>query len=217
MSPQQTLPRIKAGQRAVIAGRSGSGKSTLANWLLENSPGVWTILNPKWTKAYEKLPNATTVRSFDPAKIDKAFRENRFVIINPSQAEASPEAMDAFVQWLHDNYEKVGLCVDELYTLHKNGKAGEGLLAWLTRGRELKQSFLGLTQRPAWISQFVFSESNFIGEMSLNLPADRKRMFEFIGNEKALENLPPRQWLWYDTENDKLRLFNPVPVRSDVK
>lgn len=206
------LPHIDPGERAVIAGRSGSGKSTLANWLLTQSPGVWIILNPKWTKAYEKLPNSTTVRSFDAAKIDKAFREKRFVIINPRQEEATPEAMDNFVQWLHDAYENVGLCVDELYTLHKNGKAGDGLLSWLTRGRELKQSFIGLTQRPAWISQFVFSESNFIGEMSLTLPADRKRMYEFIGHEKSLENLPVRQWLWYNVEADELRLFNPVPV-----
>lgn len=209
----EILPLINPGERAVVAGRTGSGKSTLANWLLQRSPGVWVILNPKLTKAYEKLPGSKVVSGFDDVKIDRAFREARFVIVNPKQQEARPEEMDYFVQWLHDSYEKVGLCVDELYTLHKNGKAGDGLLGWLTRGRELKQSFLGLTQRPAWLSQFVFSESNYIGEMSLNLPADRKRMFEFIGHEEALRNLPPRQWLWYNTEADSLRLFNPVPVR----
>ncbi len=206
------LPRVNPGQRAVIAGRSGSGKSTLGRWLLQQSPGHWVILNPKWTKAYDKLPDVVKIKGFKLPQIERAITTNRFVVVDPVQSEATPEIMDLFVQWIHDNFTNVGVVADELYTLHKNGKAGDGLLSLLTRGRELKQSFSGMTQRPAWVSQFVFSESNYIGEMSLNVDADRKRMYEFIGHEKARDKLPPYMWLWYDTEKDNLRLFERVPM-----
>lgn len=208
------LPSIKPGERAILAGRSGSGKSTLACWMLCNSPGHWFILNPKWTKAYDKLPDSIVVKGMDVSKLEREIGRHRFVVINPKQSEATPDNMDAFVQWVHDSFTKVGVCVDELYTLHKNGQAGDGLISYLTRGRELGQSFFGQTQRPAWVSQFLFSESSYIGEMSLNLLKDRKRMEEFIGRPEALEKLQPHWWLWYDTNRDVLRKFQPVPMRN---
>lgn len=208
------LPRIPQGKRAILAGRTGSGKSTLARWLLTESPGHWFILNPKHTKAYDALPDSVVVKSaYDVKRLEREIRRHQFVIVNPTQAEATPDGMDWFAQWVHDNFRNIGLCCDELYTMHRNGVAGEGLLSYLTRGRELGQSFLGQTQRPAWISQFLFSESDYIGEMSLNLKNDRKRMFEFIGHELALEKLPPHWWLWYDATADHLRKFHPVPMR----
>lgn len=207
------LPNIPQGKRAILAGRTGSGKSTLARWLLVNSPGHWFILNPKHTKAYDKLPDSVVVKSaYDVKRLEREIQRHRFVIVNPTQREATPDGMDWFAQWVHDEFRNIGLCCDELYTMHRNGVAGEGLLSYLTRGRELGQSFLGQTQRPAWISQFLFSESDYIGEMSLNLKNDRKRMFEFIGNEVALEKLPPHWWLWYDATADHLRKFQPVPM-----
>lgn len=210
-----SLPRINQGERASVAGRSGSGKSTLARWLLTRSPGHWVILNPKHTKAFDLLPDSVTMNGFDLRKFEDNIAKHKFTIINPNprKGQTSPEYMDAFVDWLHNSYTGIGLCADELYTLHKNGQAGEGLTGWLTRGRELKQSFLGLSQRPAWVSKFIFSESNYIGEMSLAIHDDRKKMYDFIGNPEALVKLPPREWLWYEQDKDALRKFGPVPAK----
>lgn len=205
------FPRVERGQRVTIAGRTGSGKSTLARWFLARSPGRWVILNPKHTKAYDSLADSNTVSGFDLKKIERSMQEHRFTVINPKSEQATAEIMDAFVLWLHQSYTHVGLCVDELYTLHSNGRAGEGLIGWLTRGRELKQSFLGLTQRPAWVSKFLLSESDYLGEMSLTLEADRKVMRDIIGSPEALVKLPPYVWLWYDMGDDELRKFGPVP------
>ena len=206
------LPFIDSDERACIAGRSGSGKSTLARWLLTRSPGHWLILNPKCTKSYDNLPDAVTLRSIDFGKLERSLREHRFTVLNPTANQSSPENLDDFVAYLHSRYEHLGLCVDEMYTMHKAGQAGSGLIGWLTRGRELKQSFLGLTQRPAWVSKFLFSESNFVATMSLNLAEDRKRMYEITGQSEMLGKLPPREWLWYDSERDTMRKFGPVPL-----
>jgi hypothetical protein len=75
--------------------------------------------------------------------------------------------------------------------LHHQGQAGVGLTSWLTRGRSRRQSFLGGTQRPAWVSRFVFSESDYLSIFSLNLKEDRKRMYEACGREEVMTN-PPR-------------------------
>jgi ABC-type oligopeptide transport system ATPase subunit len=204
-------PRIAPGQRATLVGRSGSGKSTLGRWLLVRSPGHWIILNPKHTSAYDGLPDSIKLNDLNLEKLVKAMQEHRFVILNPKPTQCTPEIMDAFVDWLHLNFTNIGLCCDELYTLHFNGRAGPGLTGWLTRGRELKQSFLGMTQRPAWISKFLLSESNFIGEMSLNQREDRKVIYDIVGDKNTLEKLAPFKWLWYSVDADKLMLYGPVP------
>jgi hypothetical protein len=214
------FPRIGRGERVIVAGRTGSGKSTLGDWLLRRSVGHWVILNPKWTKSYSKLPGSITVKVKKPddwEKIVRAIMEWRYVIVEPHGAATDPAALDALVEWLHDNYRDIGLCVDELYSVHINGRAGAGLIGWLTRGRELTQSFLGLTQRPAWVSQFLFSEADYIAGMALNLKKDRARMVEMTGQQEFDAPLPPHYWLWYDVADNLLRSFAPVPLPIDIK
>lgn len=205
------LPRINPGKRAVVAGRTGSGKSTLANWLLKQSPGHWLILNPKHTAAFNDLPDSKVIDGIDLKKITRSLEENRFTIVNPTRQQNNAETLDALIIWLHDGWLNVGLCIDELYAVHKNGRAMEGLIAWLTRGRELKQSFLGLTQRPSWVSKFLMSEADYIGGMALNLKEDRARMYEITGQELFLISPEIRHWHWYTVEIDELRSFGPVP------
>lgn len=206
------LPAISPGKRAIAAGRTGAGKSSLAQWLLLNSPGHWLILNPKWTKAFDNLPDAKVIEGIELGKIKKSLSENRFTIVNPYPAQSSPETLDMLIQWLHESYTDIGLCIDESYAVHNGYKAGPGLTGWLTRGRELKQSLLALTQRPAWLSKFLFSEADYICGMALNLEDDRKRMFEFTGRQYFKQKIPEYQWLWYDVAKDDLTLYPPVPL-----
>ena len=206
------FPRINPGERAIISGRTGSGKSTLGCWILERSPGHWIVLNPKHTKAYDGLNDSHTIKGIDLGKIDRSLREHRFTIVNPTGDQATPEVLDEFVGYIHDTYKNIGVCADELYTLHNNGRAGKGLLGLLTRGRELKQAFLGMTQRPAGLSQFNFSESQYICGMSLTLEDDRKRLYQMTGRREFLEKMEPHEWLWYYVSQDHLRKFGPVPT-----
>ncbi len=212
MKATQKYPKISVGKRAVIAGQTGSGKSVLAKWLLMRSPGHWIILNPKWTSAYNDIDDANVIEGIDYSKIESSITKHRFTIVNPFGNESTPATLDEFVEDIHNTYNSVGLCCDELYTMHTNGRPGPGLVGWLTRGRELQQSFLGLTQRPAWISRFVFSEADYIGSMRLNLPEDRKKMYDVVGNKIIKEKLAKYKWFWYDVNADELRRFGEVPA-----
>lgn len=211
------LPHIGAGQRALVAGRTGSGKTTVAGWLLTTSPQHWVIFNPKHTAGYKSLPDSVVMKKFDGKTLLSNLKRHKFVILNLSNDEATPEVMDAILDWLHKNVKNIGVCIDELYTFHSaGGRAGDGLIGWLTRGRELKQSYLGLTQRPAWISRFCFSESDFIGSMDLVLEDDRKKMRDMTGQDAFLQRVTNYRWLWYMVARDQLRLYGPVPVGTQT-
>lgn len=209
------LPSVGQGQRLIVSGRCGSGKSTLANWLAWRSPGKWIIINPKFTAAYDSLPDCELIDSLDFDSLIDALEnpDVRFINLRPGLYESTAEALDEFILDLHLNYKNVGILCDELYTLHIRGQAGPGLTAWLTRGRELGQSFIGLTQRPAWVSRFVFSEADFICALDLTLKDDRKRIFEMTGQEGMEERIAPKYWKWYDVNNDEMTTYGPVPLR----
>jgi energy-coupling factor transporter ATP-binding protein EcfA2 len=210
----QLTPRINPGKRAVLAGRTGSGKSTLAKWLMLQSGGHWIIINPKWTAAFDDLPNANKIIGIKLKDISKSVFSNgkySFTIINPKADETTPDTLDLLVMWLHQNFTHVGVYVDELYSIHTNGRAGAGLVGLLTRGRELGQTFLGATQRPAFVSNFVFSEAEYICGMSLNLKKDRERMVEYTGSPHFAGKLPAFEWLWYDVNADTVSKWGAVP------
>lgn len=206
------LPRIETGKRCLVAGRTGSGKTTLAGWFLARSLQHWVILNPKHTALYREMPYSIVHHSFDPKQILRDVKRYKFVVLNLTGEEAENDYMDGIIGWLHSALHNIGLCADELYTLHSGGgRAGTGLSGWLTRGREYKQSFLGLTQRPAWISQFLFSESDLICEMDLTLEKDRTRMYESTGDENFLVRVTDHRWLCYDVLSATTTLYAPVP------
>ena len=206
------LPEIKTGKRAIISGRTGSGKSTLAGWLLNRSKQHWVILNPKWTAAYKALPESLVLEGFRENAFNTSLERNRYTIINFDGKTANAEYMDEVITYVHSRYENVGLCADELFTLHTGGRPGAGLTSWLTQGRELKQSFIGLTQRPAWISRFCFSEADYIIGMDLSLKEDRKRLHENSGCPYFESRLEPRKWIFYDVANDSVEKYGAVPL-----
>lgn len=205
------LPVISIGNRAIVSGRTGCGKSTLGCWLLNRSKQHWVILNPKWTKAYSQLPDSKTLHNFKELEFNSSVEKHRFTIINFDGSTANPDYMDDVISYIHGSFENIGLCADELYTLHNGGRAKPGLIGWLTRGRELKQSFLGMTQRPAWVSQFCYSESDYIIGMDLAMKDDRKKLFDCTGNEHFNDRMEPRKWLFYDVNKDEITKYGKVP------
>jgi hypothetical protein len=212
LPPMAPPPRIDPGERFVIAGRTGSGKSTLASWFLAGSSQHWVILNPKHTPFYRQLPDSIVYRKFKPWDLLSDARRRKFVVLELSGEESQPYFMDGIIAWLHATLKNIGVCCDELYTLHaSSGRAGPGLVGWLTRGREYKQSFLGLTQRPVWVSRFVFSEASYLIEMDLTFEDDRETLYEYTGSPYFRARVLGHRWLCYNVSLDATTLYGPVP------
>ena len=199
--------QLKPGQRITIAGRTGSGKSYLGKYFALRAPTRWFVLDSKQDALYDDYKPST---KFDLKRIVSSLSENKFHVFRPDSCE--PDYLDSIVGALHDGTENIGLLVDELYMLHNNGRSGPGLQGWLTRGRSRKQSFIGLTQRPAWLSTFCFSEADYITTMQLTLEKDRKTMYSYTGNATFLSNPEKFEFLMYDIHADKSARFKPVKI-----
>lgn len=206
------LFELPPGGRVAICGQSGSGKSTLARRYLAASPYHWVILNPKWSRAFSTLrqDNGAAVRPLyriDRDKTIRSLRKNRFTILNFDR-NWDHEAMDWLIVELTDRFENIGICVDELYTIHKNAQAGPGINGLITRGRELRQSFLGCTQRPAWVSKFVFSEADVVVEFRLALRQDRKFIYENTGSPEAMVQREGHDFAYFDVAQGKTTIYS---------
>ncbi len=197
------------GERVIIAGRTGSGKTVGSLWLLSRSPGLWIILDRKYDNTFDGVGPVVGLDT----NYEKLWEENRVLVVRPETSD--PAELDKWIGVISERYQHIGLLVDELYYVHSNGRAGDGLVGWLTRGRSRGQSFIGCTQRPAWISRFCFSESDYIVSYTLNLSDDRKRMYEFTGRKDMLQKTKRHKWSWYDVSEDRLTRFGKVPF-SDL-
>lgn len=117
----------------------------------------------------------------------------------------------------------VGVYVDEGYMVEED-KAYDALL---TQGRSLCIPMIVLSQRPRWVTRFVFSEATFFQVFALNDDDDWRRVAGFVplplawdnaraagrvaGTLAAALNPPSFYSYYYDTNTQSLVKFSPVP------
>ncbi len=201
------LPRVMPDQRASIFGASGSGKTTGGAWLLSRSPGRWVILNSKHDALLRSLGPSV---EWDADDIFRALENRRVVVAHP--AEYDQAALDSVLFDICESGREIGVFVDEMLYLSKgNGQAGPGLMALLTRGRSRGQPFIGATQRPANITQYAYTESNFYGVFTLRSPRDWTRLAEYAAHKGLKKQRKPHYWGWYDVNAHQLTEYGPVP------
>jgi hypothetical protein len=74
-----------------------------------------------------------------------------------------------------------------------------------------------LSQRPVWLSRFVFSEADFFQVFQLNVLNDRKMIASFLRQDADLEtNLPDYHSWYYDVSKNDLKIVKPVPEQSEL-
>lgn len=173
------------GQHALIVGQTGSGKTVmLAHILRYSTYSPVFVIDTKIDDEFLSLARRDeTIKLYRDgiegfAAFVRAKNVPDYVIIRPPASELmDPMTLDAYVHIVHDYYR--GPCiiaVDELYMLHNGGRCGPGITAALTRGRSKKHTFIGATQRPAWVSRFCLSEPSLYYVYRLIDVNDRKRL-----------------------------------------
>jgi hypothetical protein len=200
--------------RTTILGRTGSGKTTSAAFLLslknfKDQP--WVMINTKGDKLLNEIASIEGVKTLSLQQTPGP--EGLYMVTpNPSEKETLNLFLDRI--WKKQN---CGVYVDEGLSLGYS-HAFETLL---TQGRARRIPMIVISQRPAWLSKFVFSEADFVQVFQLQHEDDVKTVSKFVPLENYLDGkkrlvLPRFDSLWYEISRDILTPLSPVPETARI-
>jgi len=200
-----------ADNRLAIVGSTGSGKTVAGIWHLsqqdwsnKKAGRPWTIFDFKGDKLIARLPAEEISITAPPPKKPGLY------VVRPI-----PQRDDDYVTeylWKVWAQEEAGIYIDEGYML---GNRNPALNACLTQGRSKRVQMIILSQRPAWMSRFVFSEADFFQIFRLNDRRDYETVQAMISVD-IRKRLAPYNSHWYDVGADTGVVFNPVPRESEL-
>lgn len=207
--------QIKPGERALFVGRTGSGKTTGMLYYAQHcQPLCILILDSKNDVAFDDVPHSCILSGLDSDWLTPltALSDISIVIVRPKPEEYAPVSLDNFLYNIYETTTNVCVCIDELYMVHRAGRAGRGLIALLTRGRSAHITVLSATQRPTWLSLFCLSETDYYMIYRLKLTKDIQRMQELTHEDNDLCPLDNFGYWCYSEVNDSLVAMPPVPL-----
>lgn len=194
------LPNAK--QRIAILGCTGSGKTLAELFHVSNANFdvmPWTIIDYKTDEHIAAISRAQYVTANDTPKRAGIY------VLQPEPKENISGYLTRV--WQRGNH---GIVLDEGYMISEVAENEERFVTLLTQGRSKRIPMIVLSQRPAWISRFVFSEADYIQAYRLNDRRDVKTVESFLP-PNAYKRLPEFHSVYYDVGRDKLTYLAPVP------
>ena len=197
------LPNGK--QRIAILGRTGSGKTLAALWHLSNANfdvQPWVVVD---YKTDEHIAGIERGQIIDTSFIPK--RPGLYIV----QPEPDESLLDFFTAiWQR---ERIGVYVDEGYMIGEDSGTEKRFKTLLTQGRSKRIPMIILSQRPAWITRFVFSEADFYQIFHLNDIRDQKTVEAFLPSG-TYKRLPDYHSIYFDVGRNKTTYLAPVPMED---
>lgn len=193
--------------RTAVIGSTGSGKTQFAVWLLSTRDfnlRPWFIFDFKGDALIEQL-GATEIDVTKRPPVKPGL-----YVVRPIP-ELHDYAVSQFLRYIWE-MENAGIFIDEGYMI---GNRNAWLNACLTQGRSKHIEMIILSQRPVWMSKYVFSEASFFAVFNLMLEDDRKHVRSYLGNTQV-SLLPKYHCLWYDADRQQSIVFKPVPSAEKI-
>lgn len=198
----------KSSQHLAIVGRNGTGKTVAALWHLSQRP-----LDRRPTIVID-FKGDEHVNAIERARYlglgDAIPRAPGVYIVQPTPMDTKNGRVDEFLWRIYER-ENTGLWIDEGYMLG-DSTAFETLL---TQGRSKHIPIITLTQRPVWVSRFVFSESMYYQIFALTDKRDKKTVEAFAPINMD-SRLPEFHSWYYDVGADSLTGLKPVPPEPEI-
>ncbi len=205
-----TTPRLPGPQnRIAIVGSTGTGKTVAGLWHLSNAD----LLNRPWIIFDFKNDENIAELAARELTLRETPKKPGLYVYRPI-----PELHDAEVRaalWRIWKQENIGVFTDEGFMLGSERNKNPALNALLTQGRSKNIQMITLSQRPAWMSRFVFSESDFFQVFRLNDRRDYDNIQAMISLD-IRRRLPPYHSHYYDVGRDQASILGPVPKRSEI-
>jgi DNA helicase HerA-like ATPase len=196
--------------RTAIVGRTGSGKTVAAIWILAQSDfdvRPWIVLDYK----HDELINA--ISRAEPASYEELPDSPGIYILTVLPGEES--RIDAWFKKVWER-EDLGVLIDEGYMIDPRS---QWFNACLTQGRSKRISMVILSQRPVWLSRFVFSEADFFCVYDLTHVKDQEKVAEYIrdDNRRILDRPLARfHFYYYDVGEKRVELSAPAPAPAEL-
>lgn len=196
-----------------VIGQNGSGKTQLAAWVLSRAAFdrmPWVIIDYKREQLFSRVPGIKLLGSFRGHPPWKVPKHPGVYILQPEPWEKSELEDFLYTVWRKG---KCGVYIDEAHMLPKQDEGA--FQALLTQGRSKKIPMIVLTQKPSWVSRFIFSEAKYFSIFHLNDRRDKKTVEEFapIDLDEPLEQFHS---YWFDTSQRHTFLLDPVPDASKI-
>lgn len=195
-------------KRLAIVGSTGSGKTVAGAWHLSQadlSERPWFMWN------YKRDPLLEALNAIELKVTQRTLpQEPGLYTFSPI-----PEQDDIKVKellWKMWEQENCGIYTDEGYMM---GNRNSAFNALLTQGRSKNIQMITLSQRPVWMSRFVFSETDFFQVFRLNDMRDYDSIQQMISID-ITTRLPSYWSRWYDVGADEGSTFKPVPSPSEL-
>lgn len=209
MVNQSPMRSPTSKQRIAILGRTGSGKTVAALWHLSNSNferHPWIVIDFKTDEHINAIEKATYIST------DEIPKHPGIYIMQPMMDE-----LDSLANTLEKIRvkENIGIWIDEGYMMSENSKVENKFKALLTQGRSKHIPMIVLSQRPVWMSRFVFSESDFFQIFHLQDKRDVQTIASFIPKD-TYRRVPDYHSIYYDVGRDSVHFLSPVPREAEI-
>lgn len=198
---------IDNSERLVTIGRTGTGKTVALLYQLSRrdlKKEKWLILNFKGDTLINSIARAREIDlDWSPPR-----KGGGLFVVRPQPHER--DAVDRML-WRVWEEEDTGVMADEGFMLADS----EPYNALLTQGRDKRIPLMTGTQRPVWMSRFVFSEASFFQLFDLS---DRRDWLTVEAFMPRVMNVPlEKHWSWYyDVAAKRLFRFTPVPPPKEI-
>jgi hypothetical protein len=196
--------------KTAIVGRTGSGKTVAALWHLSNSDfdeRPWILLDYKNDEHINSIARAELIDYDDLPDAPGIY----ILKVLPGEEEKVDEWFKTV--WEREN---IGIVIDEGYMIDPRS---QWFNACLTQGRSKHISMIILSQRPVWLSRFVFSEADFFQVFDLTHVKDMDKVREYVRDDdrhQLEQPLPNYHSFFYDVGNKRLETLGPVPEEEEL-
>jgi len=200
--PRQPMTFPDDTQRLVIVGPTGSGKTQLGVFQLAHRDYhlmPWVVINYKREKLIDAIPHAHHIGLNDVPTRPGVY------VIHPVPID-DDENVERFLREVWKRGD-IGIFVDEGLMM---GQTNASYRLLLTQGRSLYCPMIVLTQRPAWVDKFTFTESEFYEVFPLRFKGDIQTIGEYIPDFQN-RRLPKYHFWHYDVAENRLVQASPVP------
>lgn len=194
-------------QRLAIIGRTGTGKTQAAVWHLSRrnfNRMPWIVFDFKGDELINSINRAVHLSLSDPLPTKPGI-----YIVHPRPDQ--DEELEKYL-WKIWERENIGVYVDEGYMMNRSGAFN----TLLTQGRSKRIPMIVLSQRPVWLSVFVWSESDFFQIFHLSIASDAAKVREYTPIDLRSQKLEEFQSFYYDVKRDTVFKFQPVPSSEEI-